>query len=73
MYADDSTMFSVAHTLTELQEHLSDELLTITKWVRINKLILNWEKLNILFLVTEIVWLKLLIWIYLLTGCQWNK
>ncbi len=44
MYADDSTMFSAAHTLTELQEHLSDELLTITKWVRINKLILNWEK-----------------------------
>ncbi len=44
MYADDSTMFSVAHTLTELQEYLSDELLTITKWVRINKLMLNWEK-----------------------------
>ncbi len=73
MYADDSTMFSVVHTLTELQEHLSDELLTITKWVRINKLILNWEKLNILFLVTKIVWLKLLIWISLLPGCQWNK
>ncbi len=30
MYADDSTMFSAAHTLTELQENLSDELLTIT-------------------------------------------
>ncbi len=33
MYADDSTMLSAAHTLTELQENVSDELLTITKWV----------------------------------------
>ncbi len=33
--ADDSTMFSAAHTLTELQENLSDELLTIMKWVKL--------------------------------------
>ncbi len=40
MYADDSTMFSAVHTLTELQENLSDELL---------------KKTNVLFLVTKIV------------------
>lgn len=37
-------MFSAAHTSAELQENLSDGLLTIMKWVRINKLILNIEK-----------------------------
>lgn len=44
MYADDSTMFSAAHSSAELKKNLSDELLTISKWVQINKLILNIEK-----------------------------
>jgi len=44
MYADDSTVFSVAHKLAELQKKLSDELLTITKLAWINKLFLNIER-----------------------------
>ncbi len=66
MYADDSTMLSAAHTLTELQENVSDELLTITKWVWINTLILNSEKNKCIVFSNKNSMSKAA----LLTGCQ---
>jgi len=54
MYADDSTMFSAAHTSTELQNNLSEELQTIANCVRTNEYILN-MKPNVSFLVTRLM------------------
>lgn len=44
MYADDSTLFCTSPTSFELREKLQVELYNITKWVRMNKLVLNIAK-----------------------------
>ena len=44
MYADDSTLFCASPTSAELREKIQVELNNITKWVRMNKLVLNIAK-----------------------------
>ena len=41
MYADDSTLFCASPTSVELKDNLQIEFNNITKWIRMNKLVLN--------------------------------